>query len=116
MFHDPFYHPHAPVATRDSGLGGRARLNRISNKQIASDQRITEDERKSLEALIKYFGLDLEDIDFNQSTFNKYYAIALIDQGILPTIEEGRHDLNILFKEERCSTMGSPRCYAKSSV
>ncbi len=68
-------------------------------KQIASDQRITEDERKSLEAIITYFGLQLNDIDFDQNTFNKYYALALIDQGILPTIEKGRHDLTILFKD-----------------
>lgn len=67
-------------------------------KQIIADERITEDEKKSLEAIVTHFGLDFKDISFDQKAFNKYYTLALIDQGILPTIKEGNHDLNILFK------------------
>lgn len=68
-------------------------------QHVASDQRITEDEKKSIEAIVNYFGLDFKDIKFDQNAFNKYYTLALIDSGTLPAIPEGKHDLNIVFKE-----------------
>lgn len=68
-------------------------------QHVASDERITEDEKKSIEAIVNHFGLEFKDIKFDQNAFNKYYTLALIDQGTLPTIPEGKHDLNIVFKE-----------------
>lgn len=65
-------------------------------QSISEDQRITEDERKSLESLANYFGISTDEFEFNQKTFNRLYSLALIDKGILPEIKE--HGLNILFK------------------
>lgn len=68
-------------------------------KQITSDERITEEERKALGAILNFFGIEKTDIQFDQSAFNKYYSLALIDQGVLPAITNGNHDLNIVFKK-----------------
>lgn len=65
-------------------------------KNISADSRITDDEKESLEELLTHFGLETKDIDFNQKAFNKYYALALIDKGILPKV--GKHDLSVRFK------------------
>lgn len=66
-------------------------------KNIISDQKITEEERESLELLFNYFGIKKENTNFNQETFNKYYTLGLIDKGILPEIKD--HNFNILFKK-----------------
>jgi len=67
-------------------------------KDISADSRITEEEKVELEALIKYFGLNLGDFDFNQKAFNKFYTLALIEKGVLPTPE--LQGLNIVFKND----------------
>lgn len=68
-------------------------------KQISNDNRITEDERKSLEAILRHFNLQPTEFAFDQKLFNKYYTLALIDTGILPTVPKENHDLNLVFKE-----------------
>lgn len=68
-------------------------------QQISSDHRITEDEKKSLEAILTYFGLETKDFAFDQQAFNAYYTLAMIENGILPTITKEHHDLNLIFKE-----------------
>jgi hypothetical protein len=65
---------------------------------IASDERITDEEKGELEVLMNYFDLKPADFDFNQATFNKYYSLALIDKGILPTPQHS--GLNVIFKED----------------
>jgi hypothetical protein len=66
---------------------------------MASDQRITEEERDSLETLLHHFGLSPRDIDFDQKAFNKYHSLALIEKGVLPEIREGHHDIHIILKK-----------------
>lgn len=66
--------------------------------QISDDERITDDEKKSLEAMLAYFGISTKDFAFSQQEFNKYYTLALIDKGLLPTIGKENHDLNLIFK------------------
>lgn len=65
---------------------------------MASDQRITEDERESLEFLLHHFGLSQNDIAFDQKAFKKYNSLALVEKGVLPEILEGHHDINIILK------------------
>lgn len=55
--------------------------------QIASDQRINEEEKKALEDLMEYFKLEIADFDYNQITFNKCYALQLIDEGKMPNLK-----------------------------
>jgi len=66
---------------------------------IGSDKRITDDEKNSLEKLLNHFNLSKSDIAFNQDNFNKFYTLALVDKGVLPTIENGQSEVNIVFKE-----------------
>lgn len=66
-------------------------------QSISSDNRITEEERSALNALINYFGLDLKDINFDQESFNKYYSLALIEKGVLPQVQDA-DELNMVFK------------------
>jgi len=67
-------------------------------KTISEDERITEDEKKELELLMGYFGLDIKNFDFSQKNFNKFYSLALIDRGILPT--PTCRNLDIIFKND----------------
>lgn len=64
---------------------------------IGTDSRITEEERDIFNELLGYFGVDKNKTSFDQNTFNKYYSLALIDKGILPTIES--HNLKTMFKK-----------------
>lgn len=67
---------------------------------IGSDKRITDEEKASLEKLLTHFNVSKEDIAFNQDSFNKYYALALIDKGVLPTISNPESQVNIVFKPD----------------
>lgn len=67
---------------------------------IGSDKRITDEEKASLEKLLTHFSISKEDIAFNQDSFNKYYALALIDKGVLPTISNPESQVNIVFKPD----------------
>lgn len=67
---------------------------------ISSDQRITDEEKEALEKLLDHFALSKSDIAFNQDNFNKYYTLALIDKGVLPTIANGQSEVNIVFKPD----------------
>jgi hypothetical protein len=67
---------------------------------MGSDKRITDDEKNALEKLLNHFSLTKSDIAFNQDNFNKYYTLALVDKGILPTIENAQAELNVVFKED----------------
>lgn len=65
--------------------------------EIISDQRISEEERKSLQDLLNLFSLQTNEINFDQKIFNKYYTLGLIEQGSLPSVEN-KNELNIIFK------------------
>lgn len=67
---------------------------------VTSDKRITGDEKKVLEKLLNHFNLSVDDVAFSQDSFNKYYTLALIDKGILPTISNAENTVNIIFKED----------------
>jgi len=67
---------------------------------IGSDKRITDDEKNALEKMLSHFNLTKTDIAFNQDNFNKYYALALIDKGVLPTISNPKSQVNIVFKPD----------------
>lgn len=66
-------------------------------KNMTSDGKISEEEKASLESLLDYFGFSPGDIQFDQKTFNKFYALGLIEKGILPTPTVA--DLNIELKK-----------------
>src|SRR3989338_5257509 len=51
-------------------------------QNITSNKRIKKKERQSLEFLLNHFGLQTKDIKFDQKFFNKFYILALIDNGI----------------------------------
>jgi hypothetical protein len=65
-------------------------------QEIISDQKISEEERRSLQDLLNFFSLQTDDINFDQNTFNKYYTLGLIEQGSLPSIAN-KDELNIMF-------------------
>jgi len=73
------------------------RATSLMFENIGKDERITEQEKKDLESLMDYFDLNPTDFDFNQKNFNKFYTLALIDKGILPT--PVIDDLNIILKK-----------------
>jgi len=66
---------------------------------IGSDKRITDEEKNSLEKLLNHFNLTKTDIAFNQDSFNKYYTLALVEKGVLPTIDNAQEEVNIVFKD-----------------
>lgn len=83
--------------TKDDLLDAHKKATSLMFKNISSDERITDEEKKDLEALMGYFGLSQKDFEFNQKNFNKFYSLALIDKGILPTPEHT--GLNVIFKK-----------------
>ncbi len=80
-------------------------------KSIGSDSRITEDEKNALEDMIKHFGLELKDFNFNQKTFNKFYILAQVDNGVLPNIQN--HDIDIIFKNDEALHWGAASALKK---
>lgn len=66
---------------------------------ISSDSRITDEEKESLEKLLDHFELSKNDIVFSQENFNKFYTLALVDKGVLPTIDNPQSEVNIMFKD-----------------
>jgi hypothetical protein len=66
---------------------------------MVSDRLITEEEKASLELLFKYFKVAPKDTAFNQKTFNRYYTLALLENGLLPHITAEFKELPIILKE-----------------
>jgi hypothetical protein len=77
----------------------------LTFQNITSDNRITEDEKKSLSELTNYFGITNE-VQFDEKTFNKFYSLGLIDKGVLPQMK--KEDLDIIFKENEVLHWASP--------
>lgn len=67
---------------------------------VSSDRRITDEEKGALEKLLNHFDLSKSDIAFNQDSFNKYYTLALVEKGVLPTIANGQSEVNMVFKPD----------------
>jgi hypothetical protein len=69
-------------------------------KQICTDQRITEEEKKQLENAMTFFNLDTKDFAFDQDAFNRYHLLSLIENGTLPTLSKEQTALiKIILKE-----------------
>lgn len=71
----------------------------VVNNNISSDQRITETEKNELNQIAKYFDINADQFNFDQDTFNKFSALALIDKGILPDLKDTGLDI-VLKKDE----------------
>ncbi|MGH7157357.1 MAG: hypothetical protein ACREGG_04595 [Candidatus Saccharimonadales bacterium] len=78
---------------------------------ITADHIITDDEKKSLEELLKYFDLRTTDFDFDQKTFNKFYCLGMIEKGILPNIQN--HDVDVIFKPSEVLHWACPAALKK---
>lgn len=63
--------------------------------KITDDSRITETERKELVKIYSDLNLPADKLAYNQSDFNKYYTLHLIDQGNLPTIDVPNLNVNL---------------------
>ena len=63
--------------------------------KITDDSRITETERKELVKIYSDLNLSTENLAYNQSDFNKYYTLHLIDEGKLPTIDVPNLNVNL---------------------
>lgn len=63
--------------------------------KITDDSRITEAERKELVKIYSDLNLPTDNLAYNQSDFNKYYTLHLIDQGKLPTIDIPNLNVNL---------------------
>ncbi|PIT88670.1 MAG: hypothetical protein COU29_02795 [Candidatus Magasanikbacteria bacterium CG10_big_fil_rev_8_21_14_0_10_36_32] len=92
-------------------LSAHKKASSLTFKNIISDSKITEDERKSLEELMNYFGISQKDFDFDQKAFNKFYALGLIDKGIMLEIQQ--HDVDIIFKKGEVLHWGCPAVIKK---
>ncbi|MEI6352902.1 MAG: hypothetical protein WCO35_03130 [Candidatus Nomurabacteria bacterium] len=53
---------------------------------ITSDRRISEDERLKLIKIQEDLGVNIEDTNYSQEIFNKYYSLNQIEDGILPKV------------------------------
>ena len=67
-------------------------------QQSISDKKITDDEKIALEALINFFGLSLEEIRFDQRSFNKFYTLGLLEKGIFPQMNNA--DTGLILKKD----------------
>jgi hypothetical protein len=83
--------------------------------QTISDKKISEEEKKALEALVNYFGLSLDEIRFDQRAFNKYYTLGLLDKGIFPQMESDGTGI-ILKKEEKVHWLCAAQTLRHKSV
>lgn len=63
--------------------------------KITDDSRITEDERKELTKIYTDLNLPTDKLAYNQSDFNKYHTLHIIDQGKLPTIDVPNLNVNL---------------------
>ncbi len=63
--------------------------------KITDDSRITEAERKELVKIYSDLNLSTDNLAYNQSDFNKYYTLHLIDEGKLPTIDVPNLNVNL---------------------
>lgn len=63
--------------------------------KITDDSRITEAERKELVKIYSDLNLPTDNLAYNQSDFNKYYTLHLIDKGKLPTIDVPNLNVNL---------------------
>lgn len=68
---------------------------KIFFEKITDDSRITESERKELVKIYSDLNLSTENLAYNQSDFNKYYTLHLIDEGKLPTIDVPNLNVNL---------------------
>lgn len=83
--------------SKDDLQDAHKRAASLMFKNIGNDSRITDEEKKELEALMSYFDLSQNDFEFNQATFNKFYTLALVDKGIIPTPQHS--GLNVILKK-----------------
>jgi hypothetical protein len=63
--------------------------------KITDDSRITETERKELVKIYSDLNLSTDNLAYNQSDFNKYHTLYLIDEGKLPTIDVPNLNVNL---------------------
>lgn len=80
-----------------------------------SDNRISEEEKNALDTLTNYFGIT-NNVQFDEKTFNKFYALGLIDKGVLPQMKT--EDLDIIFKNNEIlhwASTGSLKKYKNTS-
>lgn len=94
------------LSTEDVKKIHSAQASFVFNK-ISTDQRITEDEKQSLSLICDYFGINTRDFDFNQENFNKYYAMALIDKGILPIVNPEAFQVPVMIKANEIVHFGA---------
>lgn len=63
--------------------------------KITGDSRITEAERKELVKIYSDLNLPTDNLAYNQSDFNKYHTLYLIDEGKLPTVDVPNLNVNL---------------------
>lgn len=68
--------------------------------KITDDSRITEAERKELVKIYSDLNLSTDNLAYNQSDFNKYHTLYLIDEGKLPTIDVPNLNVNLSNSEK----------------
>ncbi len=69
-------------------------------QRMIADQRITDKEHHSYEAMLNYFNLSLADVHFDETAFNKYRSLELLDKDMFPVILDGQRKLNVIFEKE----------------
>jgi len=82
------------------------RLINLYFQRINVDERINDHEKKSLEELMNYFSIHIDDFNFDQKLFNKNYALEQLEKGILPKSDIS--GLNVALGKDEFSHWGCP--------
>ena len=68
-------------------------------EKVANDGSINEDEKKALRSVVHIIDAESANFDFTRERFSQHYWMALIDKGILPTMEKRELDPLLQKKE-----------------
>lgn len=66
--------------------------------QIANDETLSDEEKKALKSVIHIVHPETPDFDFTKESFSRHFWLALIDDGVLPTLEPS--DLGIVLQRK----------------
>ena len=67
--------------------------------QIASDESLSDEEKKALKSVVHIVHPETEDFDFTKESFSRHYLLALLNDDILPTIEPRDPNIALQRKE-----------------
>jgi hypothetical protein len=102
---DEIHEKHLEQLASQAGLD-KSELRRIHQEatsaffsQLLTADGLTEEVKTGLETLMQRFNLHAVESDFSKETFNRHYWLALVDKGILPTLDSSSVGITLARKE-----------------